>query len=565
MGYDRALSNFVGSLGRAAERSGEVIAGAILSALLVSVIVDVGARWFGLPLTGGLILATWLVAFLAMIAAFSLIVRGSARPGILVTVLSGFALGTLLSGLVSAAAQIGGTAPVLGVPVAWRYAGCAFLLSFALCIAVLQHMRTAVCLAAGAVAAFLAPPLPPLAGTALFAIALALRTPAALALLAAVATAPGALSDAAFAQTVLRGLSPAVIIAVPLFVLAASLMVVGGVGDAIAALARSLGRARATAPGEANVFASVLFGGVSGSGIADAALGARLIAPSMVRAGYSPADASALTAASAVVPNLIPPSIALLLAAAATDQSVGALWVAGIGAGIAAASCLWLAVRFRPPMAAAPTGTGAFPRPSAVHVAMPLTIAVGVLGGLRLGLVTPTEAGAVAVVLAGTYALVSGGISAVLRALRDAALQAGRIALLIAAAAPVSFLIATSGIAWAALVPSGATALPAAALLCLLIGTVLDVGAAILLLLPLLLPALVSAGVDPVHATLVLVTALLIGGLTPPVGILVLSVREITGARGIFRATVPYLCALIGALAVLVAAPSLTAGLSRLL
>lgn len=486
---------------------------------------------------------------------------------------AGFAIATVGLGLVGAAQGVGGTEPVLGIPRAWRYVFGAVFAGLAL-VTALRSVPAGLGVAAGIFLALL--PLPaqvPWVGLAIFAAALGLRAPVALALLAAVAISPGRLSDAALAQNLMRGLSPYVLLAIPLFILSAALMVAGGIGQRLVDAARWFARRRRSALGEANVFVSVLFGGVSGSSVADAAMGARLIVPAMVAAGYRPGRAGAITAASAILPNVLPPSIALLLAAAATDQSVGTLWIAGLGAGLTLAAVLWAAVRLTPvggisapaPCASTPNGGSGAAEPGArvlLGLLPPLAIALTVLGGLRLGLVTSVEAGLLAVAMAALFALPAGP-RAFAAAVREAAGQSGRVALLIGAAAPVGFVITTSGLDLAALLPNDATwiALAAAAALALAVGTVLDVGAAILLLLPLLVPAI---GGDPIHATLVLTVALLMGGLTPPVGVLVLVVKDIAQVDGVYRAITPYLIALAAGLAVLIALPALTSGLASL-
>lgn len=544
-----------------------VVAAVLLAALVTALAANVSARGLGLPLVGATLVAQWAFAALAFAALPDLAApTGAGWRGFAATAVGAFAVATLAAGMAGAAAGVGGTEPVLAIPLAWRYVMAAAFASIALAGALRGPW---VALAVGIGAAVALAPLPaagPLAGAVVFAAALALRVPVALALVAAVAVAPGRLSDAALAQSVMRGLSPYVLLAVPLFILSAALMVAGGVGERMVVAARWFGRRRRSALGEANVIMSTLFGGVSGSSIADAALGARLVVPAMVAAGYPGARAAAITAASAVLPNVLPPSIALLLAAAATNQSVGALWMAGLGAGLVLAIALWLGVRLTPAPDSGAAGEIPTARAALSGLAAPFAIGIGVLGGLRSGLVTSVEAGLLAVALAAAFAFTARGSRAVLAALMEAALQAGRVALLIAAAAPVGFLFATSGPAISDLLPDGSsmTVIAAAALLCLVVGTTLDVGAAILLLLPVLLPAAVAAGADPVHATVALTVALLLGGLTPPVGILVLVVKDITGLRGVYRATLPYLLCLIAGLAALIAVPALTGGLARL-
>ncbi|WP_139312769.1 TRAP transporter large permease subunit [Acuticoccus yangtzensis] len=600
-----------GLLPRLADGAGALLLGGLVAALAL----NIAARWFGLPVVGASLVAGWIFTALAFSALPSLMGDVPDGPrGTLATALTAFAVATIAAGLIGAATRLGGTEAVLAIPRGWRYvAGAVF--AIAALAGTLHGPWTALGAALGIAAAVAPlPPQGPLAGAAVFALALALRVPVALALVAGVAVAPGRLSDAALAQNVMRGLSPYVLLAIPLFILSASLMLAGGVGDKLVAASTWFARRRRTALGEANVIASTFFGGVSGSSIADAALGARLLVPAMVAAGYPAARAAAITAASAVLPNILPPSIALLLAAAATDQSVGALWIAGLGGGLVLAAALWLAVRItpvtapsaavaspaEPPAGATTTPTGATdadaaPRRWANPVAgikpaeaaaartapvsaaappaetgaavlwglvPPLIIAVTVLGGLRFGLVTSVEAGLAAALMSALFAAKAGG-RALVDALGEAARQSGRVALLIGAAAPVGFVFATSGLNAAAFLPDGPPwfVLAAAAAIALVIGTVLDVGAAILLLLPVLVPA---AGGDMIHTTLVLTVALLLGGLTPPVGILVLVVKDITHIGGVYRAVLPYLTALTGGLALLIALPALTSGLARL-
>lgn len=540
-----------------------VAAAGVLVALALALGVNVVSRSLGAPVVGANLLAAWLLPVLAFVALCRMLPAGPGLREDGARLVSGFALAALGLGMASAAMRIGGTEPVLAIPVALRFWVGAVAAAAALVTGALLGVRAAVALLAGAALALLPlPALPAGLAAAAFALFLWLRAPVALALVAAVALAPGPLSDAAMAQSVMRGLSGYVLLAVPLFILAAGLMVAGGIGDDIVTALRRVTRGRPTALGEANVWASLLFGGVSGSSIADAATGARLLAPGMVRAGYTPARAAAICAASAILPNVMPPSIALLIAAAATDLSVGALWFAGALAAPVLAIALFIAVRLTPPRepVVAAEGEGAAEADGVLVRLVPaVAIAVAILGGLRLGIVTAVEAGLLAVAIAAVFALRRAGMRPLLDAVLEAADQSGRVVLLIAAAAPVAFLIATSGLDVAAVLPAGPPALilAAAVALCLLAGTVLDAGAAILLMLPFLVPAVAAGGVEPVHAALTLSIALVLGGLTPPVGILILVVKEVTGAHGVYRAVVPYVLALAMALLAITVAPIL--------
>ncbi|MEM0906758.1 MAG: TRAP transporter large permease subunit [Pseudomonadota bacterium] len=541
-----------------------VLAAAVLAALVGAVALNVLSRTFGLGLVGANIAGAWLLPVLAFLALPGLIPKKATWRGDVSRVVTGFVVGVATLGLTGAASRVGGIEPVLGIPVALRFGVVAVVCVFALAIGLLNGRRHAVTLLLGAgLAALPLPSLPVLVIAVFFLVMLAIRVPVALALLGAAALAPGPLSDAALSQTVVRGMSHSVLLAVPLFVLAAGLLVAGGVGQHILSAVRALCGQRATALGEANVWASLGFGGVSASSLADAATSARLLVPTMVRAGYRRERACAISAASAVLPNIVPPSIALLLAAAATDQSVGTLWLAGLAAAPIFTGALLIAVRLTPPQSSAPEEKDPAPtdntssrRPLAALLPVALMGAALVLA-LRFGLVTAVEAGCVAVLLALLFAAKEGGISAIGAALVEAARQSGRVGLLIGAAAPIAFLVATSGVNAADVIPthSAAVALLVAVLLCLLVGTFLDAGAAILLMLPVLIPTLVAAGIGPAHGTLTLTLSLLIGGLTPPVGILILVVKEVGGADGVYRAALPYLAALLGALVVVLLVP----------
>ncbi|MEO1102396.1 MAG: TRAP transporter large permease subunit [Pseudomonadota bacterium] len=556
---------------RLVETAARGVGALVLVALVLALALNVVSRAAGSPVVGANLAAAWLLPTLAFLALPQILPASTTVRGALAALVSGYAVGALGVGMGEAAIRIGGTEPVLGVPVSLRFwvgAGACAAAFFAALLT--GWWRGFIVL--GAVTALLPlPALPPLLAIAVFALALFVRTPVALALIAAVALAPGPLSDAALAQSVMRGLSGYVLLAVPLFILAAGLMVAGGIGEHLVAAARALSKRRGTGLGEANVVASLLFGGVSASSIADVATGSRLLVPPMIQSGYTLDRAAAITACSAVLPNILPPSIALLLAAAATDLSVGALWLAGAFAAPVLAVALIVAVRLAgsgnappspPPQPTTVSDTpNAEPNARAILIGLlpALAIAVALLGALRLGFATAVEAGVIAVLLAAVFAVRTKGMAGLLTAIVEAAGQAGRVGLLIAAAAPVGFLVASSGFDFAALLPAAAplTVLLAAVVVCLLVGTVLDAGAAILLVLPVMAPAVVAGGVDPVHGVLTLTIALLVGGLTPPVGILILVVKEMTGAERVYLAVVPYVAALLIALCVVAAAPVL--------
>lgn len=416
-----------------------------------------------------------------------------------------------------------------------------------------------------------------------FAVGLAIGIPVAFAMLFSVfisTMAGGTLPPAAIVQNMVNGSSKFLLLAVPFFITAGALMNRGRLTHYLIDFAQSLIGHFRGGLAQVNVFSSFLYGGISGSSYSEAALGSKLLVPQMVRHGYPAPMACAITAASAVLPNIIPPSIALLILAAAADLSVGDLWLAGVGPGVLLMLSLmvmvYIIVRMRG-IAERGERAGGRARVRAFVRAIPvLILAVIILGGIRGGIVTPTEAGALAV----AYSFILGfavyrhyGLADLWVTMREAAVEAALIGLLIGSAAPFAFVLVSEQVPQALTATIlGISATPwlvllIVNLLLLLFGMVLDIGAAILILAPLILPLMVKLGYDPVHIGLVIVVNLMLGGLTPPVGMLafVTSTVSRTPVHQIFVAILPFLGALIVALLIVSYVPAVSLGLDWLI
>jgi tripartite ATP-independent transporter DctM subunit len=203
-----------------------------------------------------------------------------------------------------------------------------------------------------------------------------------------------------------------------------------------------------------------------------------------------------------------------------------------------------------------------------------LFLIVIILGGIRLGLVTPTEAGVLAVLYAMLLGLVvyrAFGIGDMLRSLSQASVEIALVGLVIGAAGPFAFLFIAERIPQelagivTSLVDSRVMLLLLVNILLLICGMVLDIGVAILVLTPILMPIAMQFGVDPVHFGIIVTVNLMLGGLTPPVGILVYVAASVTGtpADRVFRAVLPMLGALLLALAVITLVPAISLALVR--
>ncbi len=416
-----------------------------------------------------------------------------------------------------------------------------------------------------------------------FAVGLAIGMPVAFAMLLSVFISTmvgGFLPPAAIVQNMVNGSSKFLLLAVPFFITAGALMNRGGLTTYLVDFAHKLVGHFRGGMGQVNVFSSFLYGGISGSSYSEAALGSKLLVPQMVRRGYPQDLACAITASAAVLPNIIPPSIALLILAAVSNLSVGDLWLAGVGPGILMTVCLMVMVYFvvkarnlddRGQRARASERLRAF-----VHALPVLILAVIILGGIRFGIVTPTEAG----VLAVAYSLVLGfgvyrnyNLRELWTTIRESAIEAALIGLLIGAAAPFAFVLVSQQVpqditaAILAISSDPILVLLIVNVLLLLFGMVLDIGAAILILTPLILPLMTKLGYDPVHIGLVIVVNLMLGGLTPPVGMLafVTSTVSRTPVHKIFAAILPFLGALFVALLIVSYVPGVSLGLDWLI
>lgn len=487
------------------------------------------------------------------------------------------------------ASLVGGTSTVLGLPEALRFA--AFAIGGGLTVLVLVW-RAALDRSIGTALASLLLGIgfyasvhwfdgvfietPSLAAALGAALGLLLGAPLPYALLAGVSLSGafgGALPEPAIVQNTVAGVSKFLLLAIPFFLLAGELLTSGGLAERLVRFAASLvGHWRAGLAQTALV-SSVLFSGASGSSVANAAFGAKVMAPTLVARGYPPAHAAAIVAGVSMLDNIIPPSIAFLILATATSLSVGSLLVGGFVAGGLLALALALGIHFsvRGVVDAAPRASGQERARSFVGALPAIGLGVVVVVGIRFGLVTVTEASALAVAYALVACLLLRSLTprGVFEALRKSATEAAAVGMLIGASAPFAFLLAVDRVSdqMAGLVTAlggGPFAVMLLANLVLLVaGLFLDIGAAILLLAPLLLPVAVSAGLDPIQFGVVLVVNLMIHGLTPPLGILVYVVSGITRvpAASVFRAVLPLLTTLLITLAVMCVAVASWPGL----
>jgi tripartite ATP-independent transporter DctM subunit len=380
------------------------------------------------------------------------------------------------------------------------------------------------------------------------------------------------------AEQVLQGLYTSfTLLAIPLFILAANLMNVGSLSDRLLDFCQALvGRFRGGL-GHVNVVSSLIFSGMSGSAVADAVGVGRITTEMMMKDGrYTPSYAAAITAATAVVGPIVPPSIPMVLFALVADASVGYLFLAGFLPGVLMTIVMsgvntWMARKHNFPVEAAVPWREL---PRITWFAMPaLLMPVVLLGGIYGGVMTPTEAAAVAA----AYALIVGW------ALRmttwgqtwESLVSAGRstasVGILIAGALVFNYVVARENIPndiklWLDGFQLGKYEfLLVVNVLLLVLGCLLDASTILLVIVPILIPAAQALGIDMVHFGLVVVMNLMIGLITPPYGILLFIVANFTKASmaAIVRDLTPFLIALIAALFFLTYSPDVVLWLPR--
>lgn len=371
---------------------------------------------------------------------------------------------------------------------------------------------------------------------------------------------------------------------VPLFVLMGLVVARADLGrDTFDVANRALGRLKGGL-GMATVGANAVFAAITGISIASAAVFAKVAVPEMVRIGHTARFATGVVAGSSILGMMIPPSLLLILYGILAEQSVGALFIAGIGPGIvlSLAFCAGIAVMVRwmpgftgravvPPL---PADAPPFAAEAATKLAPIALLVVLVLGGIYGGWFTPTEAGAVGAFGAIVIALAKRRMGP--RTLWAVTLETGHITaaicFLIIAATMYARFLAQSGLPafltqWAVAQGLGLYGfLLVYCLLLILLGTVLDASSIMLIVLPLALPIASALQIDLIWFGIITVLAVEIGLLTPPLG---LSVFVIKGALDdpritlgdIFLGSAPFALIMVLVLALIVAVPGIATGL----
>lgn len=382
------------------------------------------------------------------------------------------------------------------------------------------------------------------------------------------------------AEQFLNGMySNYIMLAVPLFILAAEIMNSGTMSERLLKWCDALvGRFRGGLA-QVNVLQSIVFAGMSGSAVADAAGSGKMMQFMMTKDGkYTPSYAAALTAATAVIGPIIPPSIPMVLYALVADTSIGYLFLAGVVPGLLMCGVMMVQIavtaRIKNFPVEPPVPLRKLPRMTweALPVLfMPIVLMYGIYGGVT----TPTEAAAVAA----AYALIVSIV--VYRAVKPAELYrsvlvsaktTASIGMLIAGALVFNYVVTIENIprtisavllSWDL---SPVMFLIIVNILLLILGCVLEGTTILLVIVPVLIPTVQALGIDPVHFGIVAVVNIMLGLITPPYGLLLFIMTRISGSpmRTLIGDVMPFLWAMIGALILFTFVPEIVLWLPRM-
>jgi len=366
------------------------------------------------------------------------------------------------------------------------------------------------------------------------------------------------LNPVLFVKELTSGVDSFAMLAIPMYVFVGELMTKAGVTRRLIDFAASLVAHRPGGLANVGITSNLFMAGVSGSAVADAAATGSILVPEMVKRGYPPNYAAGVIAAAAAMGPIIPPSILFILLASIANLSVGQLFLAGVLPGILMYVSLiaisgWMARRLGIPQE--PKASPEARRKAILAGMLPLGVPLIILATKALGIATPSESAAVVVV----YTIVIGALiyrDLTFKGFIEAAVSAAMIT------AVIMMTVAFSQILGQVAVLAGLGQMVKTTMLAisdnpyvllliinvvlLILGTFLDALPVMLILSPILFPLMTGLGVDPIHFGLVMVLNLVIGMVTPPVGLLLFAMARISGAgiMDVFRGGLPFFAGL---------------------
>ena len=373
----------------------------------------------------------------------------------------------------------------------------------------------------------------------------------------------GGVNPMMFAQRAITGVESIPLLAIPFFVAAGVFMTYSGIAQRILTFCEIITGRMTGGLAQVNVLMSMVMGGLSGSNIADAAMSARMIVPIMEEKGYSKPFSTVLTAASSILTPLVPPGIAMIIYGTISGVSIGQIFMGGFAlaflrlAGLMGLVHIISKKRGYKPLRTertTPTEFVSALKPALLALFLPVII----VGAIRFGVITATEAGAIATV----YAIGLGlfyrnlNLADTIKGLKETVTTTSSIMLIIAAASTYSWVLTREQIPQAmanmmlTTIDSAAVFMIVVVVFVTIASLFVEGNALMLVLVPILAPIASSYGIDDVHFAMIYIATASIGALTPPVGTLMFVTCSITGCKtkDFIKEALPFYALLFGML-----------------
>ncbi|EGO8358846.1 TRAP transporter large permease [Escherichia coli] len=370
------------------------------------------------------------------------------------------------------------------------------------------------------------------------------------------------------------------LLAIPFFILLGNLLNYTGITHRMLRFTEVLSGHYPGGLAQSNVLLSTMMGGLSASNLADCAMLSKMLVPEMTKLGYSKSFSTAVTAAGSLITPIIPPGIALIIYGFVADVSIGKMFMAAIIPGLLCCVALMVTIYliskkrgYMPARDHGPTCRELWETGKGATSALILILVI--IGGIRFGIFTPTEAGAIAVVfviIIGTVFYREMTLKDIGASLLETARSTAGVMLIIMTCSALAWVLTNEQIAQdVAVMMTGFSDNPYVFLLIvnlvlLFLGMFIEGNAAIIVLVPLLMPTVRMLGIDPIHFGVMMILNLAIGCLTPPMGTVMFVATSITGTKiaDFIREVMPLFLALVIVLLMITFIPALTTFLPAL-
>ncbi|MDR0561720.1 MAG: TRAP transporter large permease [Spirochaetaceae bacterium] len=379
------------------------------------------------------------------------------------------------------------------------------------------------------------------------------------------------------AQRVIAGVESIPLLAIPFFVCSGVIMNYSGVTARVMRFCEVLLRRVPGGLAQVNVLLSTLMGGLSGSNLADAAMEAKMLVPEMEKKGFSKEFSTVVTAVSAMITPLIPPGIAMIIYGSIANVSIGKLFVAGIGPGLLLCISMMILVGIISVKRdyTNETDEAISLREAFKDALFPMLLPVIIIGGIRLGIFTPTEAGAVAIVYAVTLSIIYREFNRkyLLQAIKETVTTTASIMLIVGAASAFAWILTRERIPQqltqfiVATVSNKYIFLLIINLFLLIVGMFIEGNASMIVLVPLFVPVARAFGIDDIQFGMIFIFNMAIGAISPPMGTLMFVTCGITQCKlaSFIKEALPFYVMLVICLLLLTFVPFFSQALVNLI